>query len=84
MGDYSDFRSDTVTKPTPNMRRAMAEAVVDDDVLGFDPTALKLERMAAAVMGKEAGLFFPSGTMANSSAAKIWTDDLEEVIVWFE
>jgi len=78
---YSDFRSDTVTRPTDKMRRAMAEAVVGDDVLGDDPTVLELERLAAATMGKEAALFCPSGTMANSIAVKMWTNALEEVIV---
>ncbi len=78
---YSDFRSDTVTRPTEAMRRAMAEAVVGDDVLGDDPTVLELERRAAAIMGKEAALFCPSGTMANAIAVKMWTGPLEEVIV---
>ena len=78
---YSDFRSDTVTRPTDKMRRAMAEAVVGDDVLGDDPTVLELERRAAETMGKEAALFCPSGTMANSIAVKMWTNALEEVIV---
>ncbi|MCX6566367.1 MAG: aminotransferase class I/II-fold pyridoxal phosphate-dependent enzyme [Candidatus Aminicenantes bacterium] len=77
----SDFRSDTVTKPTPEMRKAMAEAEVGDDVIGFDPTAQKLEALAAATMGKEAGLFCPSGTMGNSIAVKAWTRELQEVIV---
>lgn len=81
MSEISDFRSDTVTRPTPGMRRAMAEAVVGDDVLGDDPTVIKLEAMAAEVMGKEAGLFVPSGTMGNSVAIKVWTRELEEVIV---
>jgi threonine aldolase len=78
---YSDFRSDTVTRPTERMRRAMAEAEVGDDVLGDDPTVLGLEAAAAATMGKEAALFCPSGTMANSIAVKMWTNVLEEVIV---
>ncbi|RPJ01009.1 MAG: aminotransferase class I/II-fold pyridoxal phosphate-dependent enzyme [Candidatus Aminicenantes bacterium] len=78
---YSDFRSDTVTRPTDKMRRSMAEAVVGDDVLGDDPTVLELERTAAETMGKEAALFCPSGTMANSIAVKMWTNALEEVIV---
>jgi threonine aldolase len=78
---YSDFRSDTVTKPTDRMRRAMAEAEVGDDVLGDDPTVQKLEALAAQVMGKEAGLYLPSGTMGNSVAVKAWTRELEEVIV---
>ncbi len=81
MMTYSDFRSDTVTRPTEKMRRAMAEAAVGDDVLGDDPTVLKLEETAAATMGKEAALFCPSGTMANSIAVKMWTGPLEEVIV---
>ena len=79
--EYSDFRSDTVTRPTENMRRAMAEAVVGDDVLGDDPTVQKLEAMAAEIMGKEAALYVPSGTMGNSIAAKVWTRELDEVIV---
>jgi threonine aldolase len=81
MMTYSDFRSDTVTRPTEKMRKAMAEAVVGDDVLGDDPTVQKLEALAADVMGKEAGLFCPSGTMGNSIAVKMWTNILEEVIV---
>jgi threonine aldolase len=81
MSEISDFRSDTVTRPTPKMRQAMAEAVVGDDVLGDDPTVARLEAMAAEVMGKAAGLFVPSGTMGNSVAVKAWTRELEEVIV---
>ncbi|OQA41880.1 MAG: L-allo-threonine aldolase [Chloroflexi bacterium ADurb.Bin325] len=60
-----DLRSDTITKPTPAMRRAMAEAEVGDDVLGDDPTVMRLEEMSAARLGKEAGLFVASGTMGN-------------------
>ncbi|KAL3834049.1 hypothetical protein ACJIZ3_008785 [Penstemon smallii] len=60
-----DLRSDTVTKPTEAMRAAMARAEVDDDVLGYDPTAARLEKEMAKIMGKEAALFVPSGTMAN-------------------
>ncbi|XP_058183336.1 low-specificity L-threonine aldolase 1-like [Rhododendron vialii] len=60
-----DLRSDTVTKPTESMRIAMANAEVDDDVLGHDPTAFRLEMEVARIMGKEAGLFVPSGTMGN-------------------
>jgi threonine aldolase len=78
---YSDFRSDTVTRPTDKMRRAMAESVVGDDVLGDDPTVQQLERLAAETMGKEAALFCPSGTMANAIAVKMATGPLEEVIV---
>jgi threonine aldolase len=77
----SDFRSDTVTRPTEAMRQAMAAADVGDDVLGDDPTVQKLEALAAETMGKEAGLFCPSGTMGNSIAVKMWTNVLEEVIV---
>lgn len=60
-----DLRSDTVTKPTEAMRNAMANADVDDDILGFDPSAFRLETEVARIMGKEAGLFVPSGTMGN-------------------
>src|SRR3982750_3593279 len=66
-----DLRSDTVTRPTAAMRRAMAEADVGDDVLDGDPTTRRLEHRVAELLGKEAGLFFPSGTMANQTA--IWT-----------
>jgi len=81
MDKFSDFRSDTVIKPTAEMRKAMAEAEVGDDVLGDDPTVNKLEELAAAVMGKEAALFVPSGTMGNSIAVKCWTKELDEVII---
>ena len=81
MAEYSDFRSDTVTRPTENMRKAMAEAVVGDDVLGDDPTVQKLESLAAEMVGKEAALYVPSGTMANSISIKCWTTELDEVIV---
>lgn len=81
MKEYSDFRSDTVTHPTQNMRKAMAEAVVGDDVLGDDPTVQKLEVMAADIMRKEAALFVPSGSMGNSIAITVWTRELDEVIV---
>jgi len=81
MVDYSDFRSDTVTRPTPKMREAMAQAIVGDDVLGDDPTVQELERMAAEITGKEAALYVPSGTMGNTIAIKVWTRELDEVIV---
>jgi threonine aldolase len=81
MKESIDFRSDTVTKPTPEMRRAMSEAVVGDDVLGDDPTVKKLEFLAAEKMGKEAALFVPSGTMGNSISIKAWTRELDEVII---
>lgn len=60
-----DLRSDTITKPTQEMRKAMAVAEVGDDVFGEDPTVSKLEKQAAALLGKEAAVFLPSGTMAN-------------------
>jgi threonine aldolase len=65
-----DIRSDTVTKPTAAMRRAMADAEVGDDVLDGDPTVKRLEGRVAELLGKEAALFFPSGTMANQTA--VW------------
>jgi threonine aldolase len=66
--DYVDLRSDTVTHPTPAMREAMAKAEVGDDVYGEDPTVNRLQEMAAALMGQEAGLFVASGTMGNLAA----------------
>lgn len=63
-----DLRSDTVTKPSPAMRHAMANAEVGDDVLDGDPTVLRLERRVAELLGKDRGLFFPTGTMANQAA----------------
>ena len=81
MSEFSDFRSDTVTHPTAEMRKAMAEAEVGDDVLGDDPTVQILEELAAEISGKEAGLFCPTGTMANAIAVKAWTHELEEAIV---
>src|SRR5664279_201901 len=65
-----DLRSDTVTRPTAAMRRAMADADVGDDVLDGDPTTKRLEAHVAELLGKEAALFFPSGTMANQTA--VW------------
>lgn len=76
-----DLRSDTVTRPTPEMRAAMASAEVGDDVLGDDPTVQKLEALAADLIGKEAALFVPSGIMGNSLAIKLWTHEGDEVIV---
>ncbi|MBX5495708.1 MAG: low specificity L-threonine aldolase, partial [Bryobacteraceae bacterium] len=75
-----DLRSDTVTRPTPEMRRAMAEAEVGDDVYGEDPTVNRLERRAAEIFGKEAALFVPTGTMGNTIAIKLLTDHGQEVI----
>lgn len=64
-----DFRSDTISKPTQEMRDAMYKAAVGDDVFGEDPTVIELEKRSAALLGKEAGLFIPSGTMANLIAS---------------
>jgi len=75
-----DLRSDTVTKPTPEMRRAMMDAEVGDDVYGEDPTINLLEQRAAAIAGKEAALFVPTGTMGNTIAMKLHTRHGEEVI----
>jgi threonine aldolase len=77
----SDFRSDTVTKPTAAMRRAMAEADVGDDVYGEDPTINRLQEKAARIFRREAALFVPSGTMANQIAVKHFTNPGTEVIV---
>ena len=66
-----DLRSDTVTTPTPEMRRAMADAEVGDDAYGEDPTVRRLESLAAALLGKEAALYVPSGTMANQLALRL-------------
>src|ERR1700720_1424801 len=68
-----DLRSDTVTKPTPEMRRAMAEAEVGDDVYGEDPTVNRLEQRAAEIFGREAAVFVPSGSMGNLIAMGLWT-----------
>jgi threonine aldolase len=74
-----DLRSDTVTRPTAAMRRAMAEAEVGDDVYGEDPTVNRLEQRAAEILGKEAGLFVPTGTMGNVIAVKIHTQHGQDV-----
>jgi threonine aldolase len=75
-----DLRSDTVTRPSARMREAMANAEVGDDVYGEDPTLNRLERRAAEIFGKEAAVFVPTGTMANTIAVKIHTSHGEEVI----
>lgn len=75
-----DLRSDTVTKPTPAMRRAMAEAEVGDDVYGEDPTVNRLERRAAEITGKQAALFVPSGTMGNTIGLTLNTTHGQEII----
>src|SRR5690606_17519191 len=73
VGPPWDLRSDTVTRPTPEMRSAMAEAEVGDDVYREDPTVARLEEAVAHMLGKEAALFFPSGTMANLCAVLVHT-----------
>jgi len=81
MNRLIDLRSDTVTQPTPEMRRAMAEAPVGDDVFGDDPTVQRLEARVAEILGKEAALFVPSGTMANQIAVRIHTQPGDEILV---
>ncbi len=76
-----DFRSDTVTRPTPAMRQAMAEAEVGDDVFGEDPTVRRLEARVAELLGKEAALFVPSGVMGNQLAIKVHTRPGDEVVL---
>jgi threonine aldolase len=75
-----DLRSDTVTKPTPAMRRAMAEAEVGDDVYREDPSVNRLQERAAGIFQREAALFVPSGTMGNQAAIKVHTQPGQEVI----
>jgi len=86
-----DLRSDTVTEPTPEMRRAMAEAPVGDDVLGDDPTVERLERRTAEILGTEAALYTPSGTMANQLGVRCHTQSGDAVLLadnahvyWYE
>ena len=79
--DWIDLRSDTVTKPTPEMREAMAEAEVGDDVFGDDPTLNRLEALAAEMLGKEAAVFVPSGTMGNLIALLVHCQRGDEAIV---
>lgn len=75
-----DLRSDTVTRPTPAMRAAMASAEVGDDVYGEDPTVNRLEARAAEIFGREAALFVPTGSMGNTIAARLHTEHGQEVI----
>jgi threonine aldolase len=81
MKDFIDLRSDTVTQPTPAMRKAMAEAEVGDDVYGEDPTVNALQEKVAKILGKEGAIFVPSGTMANQLAIKSHTQPGDEVII---
>lgn len=76
-----DLRSDTVTKPTPGMRKAMAEAEVGDDVFAEDPTVNALQEKIADLFGFEAGLFVPSGTMGNQLSVNILTEAGDEVLI---
>jgi len=76
-----DLRSDTITQPTAAMREAMAQAEVGDDVFGDDPTVLRLEARVAEILGTEAALFTPSGTMANQLAVRVHTAPGDEVLV---
>lgn len=78
---YIDFRSDTVTVPTAKMREAMANAEVGDDVYEDDPTVIELETLCANIVGKEAALFVPTGTMGNQLAIMSYTDRGDEIIV---
>jgi threonine aldolase len=80
-GGPIDLRSDTVTRPSPGMRRAMAEAPVGDDQYGEDPSVNRLQQRIAELLGKEAGLFVPSGTMSNQVALKLLTRPGDEVIL---
>ena len=79
--EFVDLRSDTVTLPTPEMREAMAKAPVGDDVYGEDPTVNRLQEMAAALVGKEAGLFVASGTMGNLTAILAHCGRGDEIIL---
>ncbi|MEM9817358.1 MAG: low-specificity L-threonine aldolase [Cyanobacteria bacterium P01_D01_bin.6] len=76
-----DLRSDTVTQPTPEMRQAIAQAPVGDDVLGDDPTINELEATVAALLGKEAAVYMPSGTMTNQVALRTHTEPGDEIIL---
>jgi threonine aldolase len=76
-----DLRSDTVTKPTPAMRRAMADAEVGDDVYGEDPTVNHLQERAAEIFEKEAAIFVPTGSMGNQTAVKLHTRHGQEVVI---
>ena len=81
MSEAIDLRSDTVTRPTPAMRQAMAEAEVGDDVFGDDPTLRRLEERVAALTGKEAALYVVSGTMGNQLAIRSQTSHGDEIVL---
>ena len=80
MNRIIDLRSDTVTRPTDAMRKAMAEAEVGDDVFGEDPSARRLQERVASMLGLEAALFMPTGVMANEVAIRLWTRPGDEVL----
>src|SRR5688572_31511152 len=77
---YVDLRSDTVTKPSPAMRAAMASAEVGDDVIDVDPTTERLQQFTAELLGKEAAIFMPSGSMTNQIAVRIHCKPGDEFI----
>jgi threonine aldolase len=76
-----DLRSDTVTRPTPAMRRAMAQAEVGDDVFGDDPTVNRLQDTVAEMLGTEAALYVPSGTMGNQLALRAQTRPGDQIVL---
>ena len=78
--DRVDLRSDTVTQPTDEMRKVMSSAPVGDDVLGDDPTVIELENRLSSMLGKEAALFVPSGTMSNAIAIRTHTNPGDEIV----
>jgi threonine aldolase len=80
LDELIDLRSDTVTRPTPQMREAMASAEVGDDVYGEDPTVNRLESRAAEIFGREAALFVPTGSMGNQIAIRLHTQRGQEVV----
>jgi threonine aldolase len=82
--DVIDLRSDTVTRPSAGMRRAIAEAEVGDDQYGEDPSVIRLQERVAHLLGKEAALFVPSGTMANQIALRILTRPGDDVVLGHE
>jgi threonine aldolase len=84
MPTFIDLRSDTVTRPSPAMRKAMADAEVGDDVLGDDPTVIKLQERVAQIMGKEAACYVPSGSMANQASIRAQCEPGDEVIAHFD
>ena len=78
--DVLDLRSDTVTRPTPGMRKAMAEAEVGDDVYGEDPTINRLQERVAEMLGKECSIWVPTGTMANQIAIGALVSHGDEIV----